>query len=853
MMSVRRLAATLVALWICAALLFALANPLAVQAQQGGPGDGGKIDAGLLQTLAAQGRSNYVLVMGEQADLSAAYGMTDWSARGRYVVDALRATAQKSQAPVIATLESQGLRYRSFIAANQIYVYAGTLNSAQSLAVLPGVSEVRAPVEASLDNSDLVTWQGNPDMDSTAQAVHDWGIDASKAPDFWSAYGASGHGIRVANIDTGVQYDHPALAGAYQCANGDPSDPSCWYDPTGVCVDGLPCDNHGHGTHTMGTMVGSNAATLDYNVGMAPSATWIACKGCVNNNCADEDLLACADWILEPGGNPDNRPDVVNNSWGDTGGNLWFSSAVHAWRAAGIFPVFSAGNTGACSSVGSPSDYQDSFSVGSYTSSGAISSFSSRGPGVFGDSPYIKPNLVAPGSNIISSIPGDMWGYNSGTSMAAPHVAGAVALLWSCAPQLVGNIDQTFLILQTSAAPAPQDNSCGAPSSASGNYTYGNGYLDVLAAGADVCQVGSIHGLVTDAASGQPLPGVNVTISTNGAIYDSVVSAADGTYSLAVTSGFYTLAAGRYGYYDQTSGSFAVLNGDHIGQDFALMPKAALQVSGQVTDGSGRGGPLAAKLTYQAGGADLNTTTDGQGYYSITLFTDTTYQVQVKSLYLDYLPVNDTFSAWETMLTRDYELQVNPETCQVPGYIRFGGVTQGFDQGSLPANWANIDYLGNGQGWTFARSQAPDTFTGSSGYYAVVDSAAYGVAGRQDTALVSPDMNFSRTAAVQLHFYTDYQYFGSLNDPSPEVADVDISMDGGGTWENLWRRTTHDYTGLVSLDLSSRVAGMSNVRLRFHYYNSHWDYWWKIDNVSVTPAATCVAVDNVYYFPVIGK
>ena len=195
-------------------------------------------------------------------------------------------------------------------------------------------------------------------------AVTDWGITDLKANQFWTGFGVKGDGILVANIDTGVQWNHPALVNQFKCT-GDPTNTACWNDPANICGAGGACDNNGHGTHTMGTMVGKDDPTLAYTVGMAPNAKWIACKGCESTSCSSASLLACADWILAPAGNPANRPNIVNNSWGGLGGDSWYLSKVQAWRAAGIFPAFSSGNPGStCGLIGSPSDYQELFSSG---------------------------------------------------------------------------------------------------------------------------------------------------------------------------------------------------------------------------------------------------------------------------------------------------------------------------------------------------------------------------------------------------------------------------------------------------------------------------------------------------------
>jgi subtilisin family serine protease len=136
---------------------------------------------------------------------------------------------------------------------------------------------------------------------------------------------------------------------------------------------------------------------------------------------------------------------VVNNSWGGGGGDAWYLSKVNAWRAAGISPAFSAGNSYTCGSIGSPGDYQESFTSADVDSGGNIANFSSKGLSVFVHEPYTKPNIAAPGVSVCSSVATNGWscGY-SGTSMASPHTAGAVALLWSCNSSLVGQVDLTF-------------------------------------------------------------------------------------------------------------------------------------------------------------------------------------------------------------------------------------------------------------------------------------------------------------------------------------------------------------------------------------------------------------------------
>ena len=161
-----------------------------------------------------------------------------------------------------------------------------------------------------------------------------------------STYGDRGEGIVIANIDTGVQYNHPALVGKYRGNLGGSFDHNYnWYDPSAICGSPslVPCDNNNHGTHTMGTMVGDDGA--GNQIGVAPGAKWIAAKGCESSSCSSTALLNSGQWILAPtrldgtGADASKRPNIVNNSWGGGRGDPWYSATVDAWVASGIFPA----------------------------------------------------------------------------------------------------------------------------------------------------------------------------------------------------------------------------------------------------------------------------------------------------------------------------------------------------------------------------------------------------------------------------------------------------------------------------------------------------------------------------------
>ncbi len=587
-------------------ILFGLAQPVVARAgtldaQVSQAAD--KIEGVLMSQLSTQGeRADFIVRFAEQADLSAAYGM-DWEARGQFVYNTLNETARRSQAKAKGYLDAMGLEYRTFIAGNELYIQNGNSKAAYDLASLGEVATIRATRTYHIAPPQppnvpfALQWAGDllafdrmaaPGAPDASLA---WGISYTGADDFWSFFDVQGQDIVVANIDTGVQWNHPALDQAYKCS-ANPADPACWHDAVGTCAG--PCDSDGHGTHTMGTMVGDNDPGLAYQVGMAPGAQWIACRACAGETCSDEDVFACADWILAPNGDPANRPHVVNNSWDGPRGDVWYQAKVLAWVAAGIFPAFSAGNGGSgCATLTSPGEYPESFTSGAHDMSGGIAYFSSRGPGTFEDVPYTKPNISAPGVNVCSSIPTNKFICTySGTSMASPHSAGAVALLWACNPGLVGKIDQTFQLLQDTAGATP-DGICGAPASGEGNYSYGYGHLDVYTAGLQTCGgIGHLAGSVTDAVSGSAVAGATVTITPvleGGS--PSAVTDLSGAYNMMALAGGYTVTVVHPGYVTEIVPGVAITAGMVTAQDIAMAQRGVL--AGYVTDadnGYGLGG-----------------------------------------------------------------------------------------------------------------------------------------------------------------------------------------------------------------------------------------------------------------------
>lgn len=467
-----------------------LALVTSIAAASPAPGDWQqKVDPWVLDSGRRAAETEFLVVLGEQADVSAAAALRGQQAKGRYVFERLRETAARTQPAVLAVLRARGVDHRAYYVANMIWA-RGDLGDVEALAQRPEVARISANPSVRLD---LASFAPEPNRGACPPIIEP-SLDVVGAPAFW-AQGIDGTGVVVGGQDTGYDWDHEALKAAYLGWDGGAADHAYhWHDAIhsggGVCgADSAePCDDSGHGSHTMGTMVGATASS---NIGMAPGARWIGCRNMDQGSGTPATYSECFEFFLAPtdlaGQNPDpgRAPQVINNSWscppfeGCTDPNV-MRTVVENLRAAGVVVVVSAGNSGSsCSSVSAPpAIYDASFTVGASNNQDNIAGFSSRGPVTADGSNRLKPDITAPGSSICSSFPGDTYGTISGTSMAGPHVAGLVALVLDAQPCLTGDVDAIESHITASALPRTTTQTCGGVAGSEvPNNTYGHGVI----------------------------------------------------------------------------------------------------------------------------------------------------------------------------------------------------------------------------------------------------------------------------------------------------------------------------------------------------------------------------------------
>lgn len=468
-----------------------------------------KIDPVLVEAFKTQPEMEYLVIMKGKANVQNTVSFASKEAKGTYVATTLRSFADQSQADIRLFLGKQKVEFKPYWVINAVKV-----RSNKALALLMAersdVEKIVADlpykmIQEPISDRSYVTA-------SPRNAEPEWGIKTIKADSVWLD-GITGQGVVIAGQDTGYDWDVSPIKSKYRgYTNDDHIDHNYnWFDaihhkqalsypdsipnPCGFNSK-EPCDDHNHGTHTMGTMVGQD----DNNtIGVAPGARWIACRNMDRGWGTLTSYVECFEWFIAPtdlngeNADPTKAPHVINNSWGCTeeeGCNLSNFAVVgevigHV-KAAGIVVVASAGNDGylGCGSINNPpAMYEPSFSIGATDITDRIAGFSSRGPVTIDSSFRLKPNVVAPGVNVRSVIRGGAFANYSGTSMAGPHVAGLVALMISANPKLAGQVDAIEDIIEATCTPLVSEIECGGiPGDVIPNPIYGFGLVNALKA-----------------------------------------------------------------------------------------------------------------------------------------------------------------------------------------------------------------------------------------------------------------------------------------------------------------------------------------------------------------------------------
>jgi subtilisin family serine protease len=459
-----------------------------------------KIAPWVVEHTAYGQQAEFFVVLADQADISRAAYFQTKADKGRYVYNTLLNKARTTQGSIIQWLRERNIGYQSFYIVNAILVKS-TQETAAALAARPDVARIEGNPEIhnNLPQPESVEESPGKSPRPERPATIEPGIQYTHAPDVW-ALGFMGEGIVVASADTGVRWTHNALKPHYRGWDGQNADHDYnWHDSIHDSVSNPcgndspePCDDVAHGSHTTGTMVGDDGA--GNQIGMAPAAKWIGCRNMDQGNGTPARYIECMQWFLAPtridGSDPDptKAPDITNNSWecppseGCSANTL--QAAVEAQAAAGIMMMSAAQNSGpGCSTVQNPPGiYEATYSVGALnTGSDTIAGFSSRGPVTADGSNRIKPDISAPGTNTRSSTNASDNSYAnfSGTSMATPHIAGAMALLWNAIPSLRHQLTESRDTLNNAAVhiSSTQCGDEGPP-----NNVFGWGRVDILAA-----------------------------------------------------------------------------------------------------------------------------------------------------------------------------------------------------------------------------------------------------------------------------------------------------------------------------------------------------------------------------------
>ncbi len=825
----------------------------------------------LLIDMQLNGKADYFMVLANQADFSESANRQNRISRGDQIFHLLRLEAESTQPMIIDDLSLCGAVIQRFHIQNMILVRDGTPDMLIQAANHHLVSEIRANPAY-----DFVNEQPESTVKPEVEGSPEWHLTHIGIPDIWNA-GFTGETIVVANLDTGVDWTHPALQSKYRGWDGMTATHDYnWHATTSswVCpYPAVPCDfdefvSGGHGTHTMGTIVGHDGH--GNRIGGAPGAQWIACGPLVDAAGFHE----CFEWFLAPyrygetpaQGIPAMAPHVINNSWGLPvgGGDYRYAPDIDALHAAGIFTVFAAGNEGDnCRTLRSPGDYPQVLTVGASDSQNRIvSAFwagwgSSRGPAhsnIPGAPDFIKPEITAPGHNIRSSLAGGGYASWGGTSMAAPVVTSVVALLWSAAPDLIGDIEATRQLVLNNSFTAPggagyHNQTCQGinANNTSPNHVWGWGLIDAYAS------YDGLTGVYLDKPAYKPDDEMIIRVLDSGA---------QGTVTVQIKStieqeweilNLTEVASGHY------QGTFLTTSGPPQHGDGAV----------SVEHGS------IITVWYQAKDATATAMADGEppiiSNVQVTHVDTTSFSVSwqtdepARSIfrYGTHSPDNDVHMPHFSTEHRVHVTGLNYCTYYLFDIIAediAGNVGDDDNNGMYyGVQTYEIAILMNENmdadpGWTYEGLWEWGPASGQNGNppsgYTGTHIVGYNLTGHYSnnmpvTYCTATAVDCSNASTVTLGFY----YWLCIENSEYDKASVQVSGDNGVTWATVWEHDTgtqvpSDWTYL-ELDITQIASGGSHVRVRWVMGPTDGSValcGWNIDDVSITAAQPCTQV-----------
>ena len=575
-----------------------------------------------MNDLADQDLIKVLVIMQDQPDIqgldkSLHENRAPLAERHHAVVSTLQDAARISQKDLLSSLsgdKSTGgiIGYTPHWIINAVVV-KGTVIAIRDLATRSDIKTVEMDMEVELIQPVMRKDAPLP-RDKSADGFVTSGVKAIGADRVWHELGFDGTGTLVANMDSGVDGTHPALSARWRGNTATAGE--SWQDIAGVGSPSFPYDGVGHGTHVMGTITG---ATAFDTTGVAPGAEWIASNAIAGGSQLDIAVIAAFEWLADPDGDPnttDDVPDVCHNSWGvppeygaypcDT---TWWD-VIDNCEAAGVVVTFSAGNEGPGAGTLRFPGYRAStptncFTIGS-TSLNApyvVSDFSSRGPSPCGGPYEIKPEVMAPGESIYSSVPGGGYAFMDGTSMAGPHVAGVVALMRQAAPDL--DVTTIKEILMETAI------DLGAPGEDNDN---GHGFIDAYTAVTMVMNNrGTVTGTISDQGTGLPIAGAIVRDMRG---FTQTESGDDGVYRFTILGGPTTLSVDGFGYPTAVL-DITVPEAGTLNLDIPLTAMPPATVSGTVSDSNGL--PVSGATISALGTPVDPVVSNASGFYTVTL------------------------------------------------------------------------------------------------------------------------------------------------------------------------------------------------------------------------------------------